>query len=1065
MIGLLGLRWMAMAELSWLTGYLDQSALDRADEESAHRLIFEALRVERTAHNSEAMSFVAEALQLLLFDYLEASRTSEQARELSKQLFDISRNLLPEDAYAVDRIEVLRVACFGWLADQGPVASKLLFPLNLPSEDAPGASWRDRVYRRLIDAWLLLLRKRDWTDIDLLMGQIALLREEQSEFEREYLTDRGDFAHPAAWELVALYHLARAAEIVATYISSGSSEGRFDPRQQVETHFDRALAATDAAKLHEVDDVVRLLSFLASQLLDNSLWSVGRAAGPYINRFIKSLTERGRGKPIFEVLPPQRRALADGGLSRAGQRSVVVSLPTSSGKTLIAQFRILQALSLFASVGGWVAYVAPTRALANQVANRLRRDFEPLGLAVERVSAALEVDSLEADILLEQNPETRFDVLVTTPEKLDLMLRGGWQEKIGRPLCLLVVDEAHNIATSKRGLSLELLLATVNRESRDSQFLLLTPFIDNAQRVADWLDPQSGQAVDFRIDWQPNDRVIFIGNRVRGERRGDFSLSLDSVATSRRTLHVPETITIDANRPLGLSWSDAAGPNMLAAATSDVLAERGLTITLAQRPSYAWSIATKLLDARDRSESADPNVQLVQRVVRNEYGDSFPLGEMLAKGIGLHHSGLSDEIRIITEWMVENSLLQHLVATTTVAQGVNFPVANVVFATHQFPYGETMPPADFWNIVGRAGRVDQDEVGVIALVAPTDQRADELRQFVGTNLEELGSTLVAMVAEAIERFGQLDLASLSYRREWSSFVQFIAHTYRQIGTHEEFVAEVEQVLRGTLGFQELRARTPENANRLVQSVRRYSERLAGKPLSLVDSTGFSWESVEGTFARLRDANITTNSWDSDLFGGDSNRLERMIGVMLMVPELRENLREDPTQVAVGEGGYIASVVRDWVNGASLPELANEYFATPTGDPVDAITRCCRRLFGDIAPTVAWGLSALQALSLGENVENLPADEQRELRNLPSYAYYGVNTEDAVMLRLLNVPRLAASGLSRSLLQQRGPDEDSSARLALARGQLLASGEEVWRSALGTLGPDYYRVWQIIDGRA
>ena len=52
-------------------------------------------------------------------------------------------------------------------------------------------------------------------------------------------------------------------------------------------------------------------------------------------------------------------------------------MPTSGGKTLLAEFKILQALNQFAADKGWVAYVAPTRALVSQITRRLRKDFGP----------------------------------------------------------------------------------------------------------------------------------------------------------------------------------------------------------------------------------------------------------------------------------------------------------------------------------------------------------------------------------------------------------------------------------------------------------------------------------------------------------------------------------------------------------------------------------------------------------------------------------------------------------------------------------------------------------------
>jgi len=98
-----------------------------------------------------------------------------------------------------------------------------------------------------------------------------------------------------------------------------------------------------------------------------------------VSDFVKALTKREH-KAMFELLPPQRAALLEEGLLDQAKTAIVVDLPTSGGKTLLAQFRILQALNQFDVSGGWVAYVAPTRALTAQITRKLRRDFEPIGL-------------------------------------------------------------------------------------------------------------------------------------------------------------------------------------------------------------------------------------------------------------------------------------------------------------------------------------------------------------------------------------------------------------------------------------------------------------------------------------------------------------------------------------------------------------------------------------------------------------------------------------------------------------------------------------------------------------
>ena len=251
------------------------------------------------------------------------------------------------------------------------------------------------------------------------------------------------------------------------------------------------------------------------------------------------------------------------------------------------------------------------------------------------------------------------------------------------------------------------------------------------------------------------------------------------------------------------------------------------------------------------------------------------------KGVAVHHAGLSDDARLMVEALAERGMLRHIVATTTLAQGINFPISNVVLASYQYPYGAKMPTEDFWNIAGRAGRVNHGQPGVILLAAHNAEREAALKEYLASAAEELNSTLIAMVEKALDRFGQLDLARLSFMGEWSSFVQFITHTYRMVGA-ETFSVRVEQVLRGTLGFRELRASRPSWADALVQSVRTYTSRLSGKPVSLVDSTGFSWESVIATLARMSKGGVGNELLVDELFSEGSKLLSDTIGVLLKV---------------------------------------------------------------------------------------------------------------------------------------------------------------------------------------
>ena len=130
------------------------------------------------------------------------------------------------------------------------------------------------------------------------------------------------------------------------------------------------------------------------------------------SEFVRSLTHREH-RAMSEHLPPLRAALLEQGLLDRAKTATAV------GKTLLARFRILQALNPFRDEGGWVVYVAPTRALSAQITRRLRTDFAPAGLRAGQLAASVEVDAFEEALL--GDGDGPFDILVATPEKLSPM--------------------------------------------------------------------------------------------------------------------------------------------------------------------------------------------------------------------------------------------------------------------------------------------------------------------------------------------------------------------------------------------------------------------------------------------------------------------------------------------------------------------------------------------------------------------------------------------------------------------------------------------------------------------
>ena len=423
----------------------------------------------------------------------------------------------------------------------------------------------------------------------------------------------------------------------------------------------------------------------------------------------------------------------------------------------------------------------------------------------------------------------------------------------------------------------------------------------------------------------------------------------------------------------------------IAAVAAQYLKRRGPVILMHARPDWVWTLAEQLKITENKRYSVHADIELVQKYLALEMGEDFPLIELLSYGVGIHHSGLPEEIRVLIEWLFEASHLDFLVATTTIAQGINFPVSGVVMASHQYFSSdnppEEMPPEDFWNIAGRAGRVSQGQLGIVALAAGSPDKASEFQTYINRNTGDLNSALIQMAIEAESELN--DLGSIVYRKpEWSCFLQYLAHTYQQMDEPDTFLQQIEQVLRGTLGFEKLRLQKSHIARQLLNGIENYAQYLQepGRPIKLVDSTGFSVNSIVTILSNK--GSINQNSWNSEtLFENRDQTLRDMMGVLLLVPELRDNL-EAATGGAGKDGSKLADIVKDWVGGKSLPEISANHFQREDDAPVTALTRCGQNLFGNLTQTASWGLGALLSITASA----LPDDEFKRLSCLPSRVF-------------------------------------------------------------------------------
>ncbi len=1064
----MSLSSQALEELNqhWAVSAIGPVKVKRASDVARQRLARQAVGVQvdfsfaqqaTEAEDQALLERVALAFELAAVEGLdELSRPAgddkhirEQAVAASFRAFDM-RRLLPVPAKTPDRLFfVLQISAIAYCGDRWSDLRRWhreqAEALAVPS--VANVEWDRRLLYRLFDCWVRLFRKQGWDDLDRIRVHaargaaeagkqgwddldrireiIAGLRQDQQIHEQRRLENGSEAMDRAiAFRLAALYHWAKSTETLARYILQGEPG---DPFGTLDKHFEAGIQAAAASGDAQHEMVLRWLHATARIMVTNSLWWATRSVNSKTSEFVRSLTHREH-RAMFELLPPQRAALLEQGLLDQAKTAIVVDMPTSGGKTLLAQFRILQALNQFQADGGWVAYVAPTRALSAQIIRRLRIDFEPIGLRIEQLTAAVEVDAFEEELLADQGRP--FDMLVATPEKLSLVIR---TRKVDRPLALLVMDEAHNLESEGRGLRIELLLATVKQDCPQANFLLLMPYVERAESVARWLarDIDAGNAISLgAVPWKPNERVIGLYRAVAdASERAGWRLEFETLTATEKAMPLCGTHRVAGVRPIDvpksqvLTKGEQKGLGLQTVGMGVAMSARGTSIVVANRISTVWKMAEEA-ERRLPELDVSRDVKLVQDFLRTEISADFKLIGMLEKGVGVHHAGLSDDVRALMEWLAESGKLRLLCATSTIAQGINFPVSSVFLASRFVPQGRNsveITPREFWNLAGRAGRIDHDSVGVVGLCEGKDR--DALLEFVSRNTGALVSRLVVLLDELA---GQGELAQLSevlWKDQWEDFRCYIAHLWAEKKNLDAVLADSELLLRQTYGYTAMRndPQQSEKAKALLDATRSYARKLAEMPegtAELADSTGFSPEGIGKAMNGMRslEKRLTASDWAPESLFGSGGRMADLFGVMLQVPQLQQNLAELGSEGF--DGNRISQITNDWVNGKGLAAIAREHFHQEKDDEsgTAALTDACRAIYRTIINSGTWGVSALGKL-------------YREV-----------------------------SG-----------DDESRYSVAQARQFLKELGADDWEGArpkdASLAGHDYKRIWEILSGEA
>lgn len=368
--------------------------------------------------------------------------------------------------------------------------------------------------------------------------------------------------------------------------------------------------------------------------------------------------------------------------------NMLLCAPTGAGKTNVAMLTILRTLSQHYNINSnkvnlknfKIVYVAPLKALVQEQVREFQRRLAPYGI---------KVSELTGDSRLTRAEIESTQILVSTPEKWDIVTRKTNDSWFTELVKLIIIDEIH-LLHDERGPVIESIVSRTLRSNnyRDKPRIIgLSATLPNYRDVGTFLRAPEEAIFYFDSSYRPCPLTQqFCGIKSQGSLKklnamneACYEKAFESVSENNQII-----IFVHSRKDTGR--------------TGQWLRNKFLETENLEKLSNKESGSKEIL----KSESE--NVQ------------DPDLKSLLIHGIGIHHAGLSREDRTLSEDLFADGLLKVLVSTATLAWGVNLPAHTVIIKgtdvySPEKGGWERLSPQDILQMLGRAGRPRYDTHG------------------------------------------------------------------------------------------------------------------------------------------------------------------------------------------------------------------------------------------------------------------------------------------------------------------------------------------------------------------
>lgn len=370
--------------------------------------------------------------------------------------------------------------------------------------------------------------------------------------------------------------------------------------------------------------------------------------------------------------------------------NVLLCAPTGAGKTNVALLTMLNTIAQYRDDitgkidldGFKIVYIAPMKALVQEVVQSFGKRLAPLNINVRELSG---------DQNLSRQEIVDTQLIVTTPEKWDIITRKAGDRTYTQLVKLMIIDEIH-LLHDDRGPVLEALVARTIRQVETTQELIrmvgLSATLPNFEDVATFL----------RV--KPDKGLFF------------FDSSFRPVPLQQQYIGVTEKKALKRFQVMNeICYEKAlqhAGRNQILI----FVHSRAETIKTA-RALRDMALENDALNQFVRDDSASKEILREESELSAKNPD---LKDLLKDGFGIHHAGLVRSDRTLVEDLFGDKHVQVLVCTATLAWGVNLPAHTVIIkGTQMYSPQEgkwvELSPLDIMQMMGRAGRYGLDSEG------------------------------------------------------------------------------------------------------------------------------------------------------------------------------------------------------------------------------------------------------------------------------------------------------------------------------------------------------------------